>query len=749
MDVGALAAPPLLQAKPSDESFVLSYVCWYSARMSAPNPVERSANESGSAWRRCARSLQSVLCAAVLAAGSTHPALAWVTHADRVPAVKASVPPSSAAFFAGSTWQPALLADRFFDFTNREPAALSTQAYLLYDDRNLYVAFRCDQQNVAITADQKTDNAGVGSDDYVSFEIDTSGNGSRTYTFRSNPDGVHDESSTENARYAPSWQSMARRTASGYDVVMIVPLSDIRAAGGTQSWRINFERYVAARNADYTWAYEPAMPATDTVLFWPWLTGIRLAATAARPRPYADAYALESAGSQRNIFQNGVGQFEPMQPRMLGLDVTDPFTNTLALVGTIDPDFSNVEEDQTTIQLQEFQKTYQEYRPFFAQGAQYINALPGVGATSTNTMFYTPSIGVFNRGLKVEGTAGSNAIGALNVVGPGIDDDAAGYQYTGGGGTFAFDFEDVLANHPGVRDDTTGFAFQRLNPHSGEQTQVEFSTEADSLEGPSHDLNLTESLRNQHFTLAGYYRDTSPLYGPIDGYTAVDDARGVAAVLGYNGTGSHSGPLLSYTVRATFDRYIAHDGTLRQADINAFYDVDFKNLISVQGFAGPSELQTAPGLIQWFNRRQIQVGYADSTPQPLTLGYTWGPFGGFYVQQTQFSDVRVFGPYVLSLEYDGNIERPAPGAPIDDSQWLRRIDFSRAFGRDASLGLSLRNVNGSGGFASPGTDLSLLFQRRFADQDLLYVEFGTPAATQTLHRFIVKYVFHAGGGTGT
>ncbi|HLI97007.1 MAG TPA: hypothetical protein VKT72_13140, partial [Candidatus Baltobacteraceae bacterium] len=255
--------------------------------------------------------------------------------------------------------------------------------------------------------------------------------------------------------------------------------------------------------------------------------------------------------------------------------------------------------------------------------------------------------------------------------------------------------------------------------------------------------------QNQHFTAIVYYRDTSAGYDPADGYTAVSDARGPAVKLGYAGTGSTSSPLLSYSLNVFGDRYLASDGSVREADVNAFYNVQFKDLLSLQGFFGPSELQTSPGVIQWFNRRQIQLGYRQGTPEPLTVAYTWGPFAGGYVQQTQFIDQRVFGPYALSFEYDGNIERARAGGPIQNSQWLRRFTFLRSIGSYASFGVQLRGINGTGGFAEPGTNLSLLYQQRFVNEDYLYLEYGTPAAAQTLHRFIIKYVFHAGGQTGT
>lgn len=666
-------------------------------------------------------------------------------------APKTAVPPPLRLPADDPIWSKALIAADFYDLTGRGPAQMATRAAFLYDASYVYVAFHCSQSGTGITAAQRIDNQGVGNDDHVGFGIDTSGNGSRTYTFRVNPIGVHDESSSENTRYAPPWRSIARVTPQGdYDVMMVIPLADVRAQPApVQAWRFNFERYVAARNEDLTWAYEPAMQSTLNVQYWPWLTDIRLVGSATRPKPQADVYALESAGSQRDVFQNGIGQFEQMQPRLVGLDVTYPFTNTLAFVGTLNPDFSNVEQDQTTIQLQEFQKAYTEYRPFFAQGAQYINAVPQIGIFGGNSLFYTPSIGIFNRGLKIEGTAGQNAIGVLNAVGPGLDDTAAGYAYTTADTSLSIDAEAVLANHPGVRDQTAGYGFTQQNRHSGQYTSFEIAGENNSTSGEAHDLNLVEGLRNEHFNLAGYYRDTGPGYGPIDGYTNINDARGPQVDLGYNGTGSARSPVLSYSFSFFADRFLASDGSVREADINGFYSVQFKNLMSLQGFYGPSELQVAPGAIDWFNRRQIQFGYRTSTPEPFIASYTWGPFAGFYVQQTQLIDGRVMGPYSLQLEYDGNIERPAAGAPIFNSQWLRRIGLSRSFGRDASIGVALRSINGTGGFAQPGTNLSLLYQQRFPSQDLLYIEYGTPAAAQTLHRFIIKYVFHAGGGSGT
>jgi hypothetical protein len=123
-------------------------------------------------------------------------------------------------------------------------------------------------------------------------------------------------------------------------------------------------------------------------------------------------------------------------------------------------------------------------------------------------------------------------------------------------------------------------------------------------------------------------------------------------------------------------------------------------------------------------------------------------FANAYTHQIDLSTTRALGRYYgVTLEYGGTIDQGTPG-PLD-SQWLRRVTLTRSFGNNGELAVALRSINGTGGFASPGVNFAFSYHQRFRDQDNLYVEYGTPAAPYTLHRFIVKYVFHAGGESGT
>ncbi len=691
------------------------------------------------------------------------PALASVDHTASLAAVKAQAAPPLDASLAASVWQTALKADGFVNFTTRAAAGHATTAYLLYDDKNLYVGFICAQAGAPITATQTVDNAGVSNDDNVTIEFSTSDNGTRVYTFSVNPHGVRAESSSENSRFAPPWQAVSTILPTGdWRAMMVIPLSDLHAQGGSaQTWRINFVRFVAASSDQYTWAYEPTQTDPGNTQNWPALTGITVATAAARPLPRADIYGLSTAGSDRRQFQNNFGSFQDTNPRALGIDATYPLSSTLSFVGTLNPDFSNIEQDQTIIAPQEFRRNFNEYRPFFSQGSNFINSLAGINVNSFQQMFYSPSIGIFNRGEKLEGTIGKGGVGALNVAGAGFDDTAFGYNYSRPDNSLGAAFQGVMANHTGVLDDTYGSSVSSINPHSGYAAIANFEQENGTNVGAVRDaqsLELATGVLTARGTTLVVYQDNGPEFNPIDGFTQINDARGPVFAEQYNGAGGN-GAIKSYNVIFLADRFVDRSGAAREADAIGGLTATFKNLVSLGVRDSTSELRSyaqafpiyTGAQVTPFNLAQIAFGYRDGTPSPIDASYGWGSFGGAFTQQMTSSTSHQFGPVGLSLEYDGTVEHALAGlvGGPTNSQWLRRVSLTRSFGKDTTLAFGVRSINGTGGFALPGNNLAFSFYRRFANQDLLYVDYGTPAANQTLHRWVMKFVFHVGGASGT
>jgi hypothetical protein len=722
------------------------------------------------------------------------PVRASVVPGTLLKATKVSAPPPQDAALDASVWASALVAQGFVDATTREAAKNATTALLLYDDKNLYVGFVAEQQGVPITATQATNDVGYGLDDEVTVSIDTSGSNSRLYAFTSTPLGIRYEFSSESSRYQPPWKTVTSRSADGYRVMMTIPIADMRVGNGkSQRWRINFSRYVAAHGDLLTWAYDGGSSSYcsnnsygSTIYCdstrWPILTGIDLSGVAKAPPPYADAYVLGSAGRDRGVFETTPQNFTNQAARNFGIDATVPFTPSLALVATLGPDFSNVETDQATIAPQEFPIQYTEYRPFFAEGANYISPVPSVGINGpSNQMFYSSSLGIVDDGLKVEGTTGQSAIGILDAKGDGFNDQAFGYSFQKPDGTLQLALQGVDANHPGVTDRTIGIGGTYQNLHSGFSPIVSYEQETGTfVNAPdlAHQLILGEITSHGLWQTGFVYRDVGPEFAPIDGYTAIDDIRGPTAFAVYNGLAGQQSIVKSYRFGVVDDRLVDRSGAAHQVDTNESGSVTLKNLLKLELSTDASELRTYAQAYPLytgarnfaFDNSGVSLGYGDGTPSPTDVSYTFGPFavacGGLpafplpcasavneftpaYTQQFNVTTTRAF-PNGLggSLEYAGTLERPFTGT--SDSQFLRRISLTRALGGDALVALSLQEISGTGGFAAPGNGLAISYHKRFRDQSQLYFEYGSPASYGTLQRFVLKYVRHIGaGGAGT
>ncbi|HEY1681005.1 MAG TPA: hypothetical protein VGF98_05170 [Candidatus Tumulicola sp.] len=681
------------------------------------------------------------------------------------------------------------------NMTTRSPAQFATTAYVLYDDKNLYVGFKAVQTGVPIVASQTTNDIGFGLDDFVGLGVDTSGAGSQAYYFETTPRGVRYQQSNENVRYKPRWSAAATSADGSWSAVMIIPLNVLRVPhGGKQTWRVQFVRGVAGRGEHLSWVSDPIMqdsgggnwPQFADTRFWAAVAIDVASAAALRPRPRADIYGLASIGNDRNLFQQANGTFLPMKVRWIGGDASIPITPTIRFVGTLNPDFSNVEIDQQTIAPQEFQRQLVEYRPFFAQGAAFINALSGPRSptgtyvNASNLIFYSPSVGPFDSGGKVEGTFGNQSFGALTfhgydqTTGNTFSDQAFGYEHAIQGGSFLYWSDGVLANHSIFgTDDTIEGGMEARDLQNGMVYYFDHSFENGSWTGHA---DLTQAFIDRHkgnteFNIG--YMDISPNYNPIDGYTANSDIRGPQAYAQITGASS---AIKNYGIFVTGDRFLDDSGAVHQADAQVFVNATFANGFSLNGIgqavgelrsygipsgpgcSGPiaytSSFSGAPcyrdGFTQPFDLTQIPIGYRDGTPTPIDASYSWGPFGDNYIHLFTISTSRPIGRRLsLGLEYDGTLQQAFSNGSID-SQWLRRVSLSYGISSESTFTLELRDINGLGGFATQvGNNLAVAFHQRLRSGDELYVNYGSPAAGATLNRLIVKYVFHAGADEGT
>ncbi|MEA2664691.1 MAG: hypothetical protein QOI11_1635 [Candidatus Eremiobacteraeota bacterium] len=718
------------------------------------------------------------------------PAAAAVDAAARFPALQLGTPPVPGTDLSAAGWGDGPPLAGLTSVVTHRPAAAGTSARIGYDRGALYVVIVADQPGVPLTATQTTNGAGFGVDDFVGIGIDPTGNGSRVYYFETTPRGVRYQQSSESARFAPPWTARTATTPTGWRAELTIPLAALRlGAESVQRWRFNLVRRVAALADDQSWAYDPLMidspawPVFSDSRFWPYLEGIRIAG-AARPRPRGEAFLLGAAGPGRERYENAYGGFSARGQRPFGLDLNVPLTPTLAAVGALAPDYSNVEVDQQTIAPQEFRRVFSEYRPFFAQGATFFQAgsLASLNG-APNQVFYSPSIGPFDRGVKLEGTQGLQSIGLLNVAGAGFSDTVYGLKHLTADRTFGWWVDAVSAHHRAGSatadqragtDDTLDLGVNGRNLRTGFAYVANFAQERGSfVDLPRLARKSEDSLdvRRRNYEVYLGYKDIGPRWNPVDGYTNLADIRGPLLFLDLNGTPGGGGPIKRQEIYVYGDRFVDRSGAAHQNDAQLQFDLLFKNQFHLSGGPSTSIIRLYDdgasyvgypfyrgGRDTRFNAHALNLGYRDGSPAPVDVGYSFGPFATFradgtarptFLQQSTFSTARTFGTRAsLSVALAATRERFLDGSGGSDGQMLRRISLDESLGPEQHFSLALRSISGRGGFAAPGLNLAASYHRRFRNDAELFLDYGSPDAVSTLQRVLLKYVVRIGGGAG-
>lgn len=278
-------------------------------------------------------------------------------------------------------WSHAGRADNFVERRpgiNLEPA-VKTEAFITYDEDNLYVAFRCydDPSQIRATMcqrDQFYDN------DAVCLLIDTYGNASWAYEFFVNPYGVQKDllwSSIhgEDSAFDIIWNSAASIDEYGYYVEMAIPFASMRFPNkDVQSWKIDFYRnHPRTSFKQYSWAaYD--QDEQCWACQWGLIKGI------ANVRPGKGIEIMPT------FTGNQSGSLPDYSPDMkwddgdvdgeISLGGKYAISSDMTLEATYNPDFSQIEADAAQIDVNStISLFYPERRPFFQEGRDIFQTL--------------------------------------------------------------------------------------------------------------------------------------------------------------------------------------------------------------------------------------------------------------------------------------------------------------------------------------------------------------------------------------
>jgi len=134
-----------------------------------------------------------------------------------------------------------------------------TEARVAYDDRNIYLAFKCFDIEPAKIRTNVSRRDSSFNDDWVAISLDSAGTGQAAYHLFSNPSGsqmdaINTSASGEQFDADVVWYSVANTTADGYVVEVQIPLQSLRFNGG-DSVRMGLVlfRKVSRIGVSYAW----------------------------------------------------------------------------------------------------------------------------------------------------------------------------------------------------------------------------------------------------------------------------------------------------------------------------------------------------------------------------------------------------------------------------------------------------------------------------------------------------------------
>jgi hypothetical protein len=309
-----------------------------------------------------------------------------------------------------------------------QPVTQPTEAYLGYDEKNLYVVFICHDDPAKVRAHETRREDFAGDDDDVAIILDTFHDRRRAYEFVVNPKGIQWDAIYTEASYADTggnfdtsfdtlWYSKGKVTQQGYVVWIAIPFRSLRfPSARDQTWGVVLLREIIRDN-------EKA--------FWPYISINQ----EGRLGQAATASGLSGISPGRNIQLIPYGLLNsfhtvddrgpatpcptPVDPNAIcahfqnraiggtaGVDGKVIFNDSLVLDVTANPDFSQVESDEPQVTVnQRYRVHFPEKRPFFIENSDYFH--------TPIDLFFTRNIVDPDAGIRLTGKTGPYSLGIL------------------------------------------------------------------------------------------------------------------------------------------------------------------------------------------------------------------------------------------------------------------------------------------------------------------------------------------------
>ncbi len=314
------------------------------------------------------------------------------------------------------SWQNSEKAENFIRVTPVDTglSVAQTTVLITYDKTNLYVGAICyDPTPGKRPVESLRRDFEFGKNDNFRVHIDTYNNFTNGFAFGvsaagAQADGVINNGNQSSFTWDIKWRSSVKSYDDRWVAEMAIPFRSLRYFGGEKEWGVNFGRLDLKTNEKSAWAPVPrqfphnSLPHAGTLVWDEPLekAGLRLSFI-----PYATGTVIKNteAGDPAKWKWNA------------GFDTKMILSTSLNLDLTVNPDYSQVEEDRQQTNLDRFELFYPERRQFFLENSDLFANL----GNSQARPFFSRRIGLnvpVNFGGRLTGRIGKKwRIGMMDM----------------------------------------------------------------------------------------------------------------------------------------------------------------------------------------------------------------------------------------------------------------------------------------------------------------------------------------------
>jgi len=275
---------------------------------------------------------------------------------------------------------------QFLPKNDAEPTR-QTEFKLLYDDNNLYAAFRCfdDPDSIVIISSRRDNMSG----DIIGIAFDSHHDLRTAYEFDLTSAGSKTDLSMIDKNFLFNWDAVWEGKVafedSAWTAEMKIPLSQLRFPDKPEHvWGLHVWRWIYRNKEEDQWNVFPIDAPS-----W--------------PDNFGELHGISNLKKQRRIELLPYGTMSynkyPLEPGNPFVDGTDFIPNAgvdgkiglssnFTIDFTINPDFGQVEADPSVLNLTAFETFYDEKRPFFLEGKSIFDF-----TINGDQLFYSRRIG--------------------------------------------------------------------------------------------------------------------------------------------------------------------------------------------------------------------------------------------------------------------------------------------------------------------------------------------------------------------